>query len=108
MKPPSELTDAELDEAVARECLVEPMWDGCHKFEPTTDARDAERVWEWLTAKGYEVWVSSRPGGKFEVELNDPEYEAPKLQAHVEYDDEGWKRAICLAALAVARRKETR
>lgn len=115
------MTDAELDEAVARECLgwteheKPPCWvdgngyrmagrgwnnDGnIEWFSPTTDARDAERVWDWLVKKvgtvsvmrldyGGALGTSVLHGAKRPLDLDDVD---------------NWKRALALAALEVAR-----
>lgn len=114
-RKPAEMSDAELDEAVARECLgwtldTALMVHGCSlvplfvesssgRFTPTSDARDAERVWDWLLAKcGYMEMT--------QVVRSDAHVTAGNGLARASvYVVGDRKRALCLAALAVARRK---
>jgi len=97
------LTDASLDEAVAVEIFGHSHREVCNACpngeatSPTTDARDAERVWDWLRERGMTT-IERRPNGANASVL-------VLSQRVVEHGE--WKRALCLAALAVAR-KETR
>jgi hypothetical protein len=77
----SDLTDRALEEAVARECLSLPPFE-TEGFAPTKDARDAERVWRWL----------------------DDAQRARHERIDQTMSVETWKRALCEAALMVARK----
>jgi hypothetical protein len=137
MKNPSELSDPQLDEAVAREIFNLPIgltcdggindgdrWscDTCPKWgqwgdemnhlrlppEYTTDARDADRVWDWLVAECKSISVTRNRDGHADI-YADATYQTPSgvlVPGHIQcYDGEDWKRALCIAALSVARKE---
>ena len=122
MKPPSSLTDAELDEAVARECFgkrsaVVSIGDGTihgldnpmavlnaaelRYFRPTTDACDAERVWDWLRDRSPNAIVRNKVGAVLNADEVHFELQAIPGECVSAKD---WKRALCESALQVARR----
>jgi len=94
--------------------------DGEHKKplpKPTSDARDAERVWDWLSRnlpKDCRMSMTSYDdnSGGFCLEVYDDARKIwgspfPELDADWAHPGEAvamYKRALCLAALAVARR----
>lgn len=132
MDAADELSNSDLDAAVARECFGEdiplgyalvargemnfvhdsmPVVPGT-LWSPTTDARDAERVWLWLV---------ETEANRCNDDLDSPCWD--RVAVCINFDGSGsvlldhedfpafadaadWKRALCLAALAVAR-KET-
>ena len=128
MKPPSDLTDAELDEAVARECFgVQPprvtrvLSQGeivamepdeaymapYRVFTPTTDARDAERVWDWLLTETPEVAIARDQKSARTTWHGSNCLEAVPFRGYLEpIRNINWKRALCEAALQVARREK--
>jgi hypothetical protein len=128
----SELTYAQLDEAVARECLgatvdafsdpkaerlitvlehdrlmltalPRDIADPRRTFSPTSDARDAERVWNWLISEPMsEVHITRYAESGNQVGI----YRESAGGQHELGSDAtcNWKRTLCLAALAVARK----
>ena len=107
------MTDADLSARVAKECFgwhvdgpdwrdADDQWiaaicdefaDGSNWWSPLENASDAERVWDWLREKGMIV-IERRPNGANATVL----IRSLNVVKHGE-----WKRALCLAALEVAR-----
>jgi hypothetical protein len=85
--------------------------DGCSLFRssgvggvdwsPTTDARDAERVWDWLADVGVATYVG-RNGGLYKDAVSIGP--SPAIDITSTVYETNWKRALCEAALAVARK----
>ena len=128
-----EMTDTELSEAVAREVFNEdpcmcPRTEiapslarhprgpfdtksgkhyACGKLPCSIrvplDPRDAERVWDWLVQQGVDntvVRVDRGPDDTGVVIFDGPSMTRGGWSKHAP----DWKRALCLAALEVARR----
>ena len=111
-----ELTDAQLDEAVAVEVFGHSHREVCNTCpngeatSPTSDAHDAERVLLWLVKKtpGTPIIpaVEILLWGEGRAEVRPYEYGVAYLNKGCCVPDIDWKRALCLAALAVARKEK--
>ena len=97
------MTDQELSSRVAvecfgwvpegQECFREKNRDFVFPFTPYNNARDAERVWDWLVERG-SASIRRTVGDAAVSVLTD--------EASVDLWEPDWKRALCLAALEVA------
>lgn len=108
------MTDAELDEAVARECfgwvkrkddvfLRDSVFDDPKTpdgpgvvFRPCENPWDAERVWDWLV---------KHAGGGVSINRWTGTDDSCVAIGSIRFGQRApdWKRALCLAALEVAR-----
>ena len=98
-KPPAEMTDAELNAAVAQEVIG---WDDdhiaftlAHHWSPATDIAAAFEVVEEMRGRGWRFTMMGDEGGEPFARFH--------RGTHIGRSDKMWSRAICEAALAAVR-----